>query len=67
MSVQRIDNPRGHTHGWQARAHLAPGQRLTAFFSDSVHGGTAQALKRAEKAEAKLWIRVRELKRMCKA
>jgi hypothetical protein len=46
---------------------LAPGQRLTAFFSDSVHGGTAQALKRAEKAEAKLWIRVRELKRMCKA
>lgn len=28
MSIQRIDIPAKHTHGWQARAHIAPGERL---------------------------------------
>lgn len=54
MSVVRIDNPTGHTHGWQARAHVAKGlPRLTKFVPDS-SGGRAAAKRKAQWHEARL-------------
>ena len=66
MSVQRIDIEHKHTHGWQARAYLAPGERLTAFFSDGANGDAQQALRRAQHAEAVLMREARRLKRQDK-
>lgn len=54
MSIQRIDIPHKHTHGWQARAHVAPGRRITAFFSDKQCGGTRAAKRAAQAAEPSL-------------
>jgi len=54
MSIQRIDILDKHTHGWQARAHVAPGHRLTMFFSDKQCGGTRAAKRAARAAEPSL-------------
>lgn len=54
MAVTRICHPATHTVGWQARAHVAPGQRLTRFFADESHGGMARAYDLAVKAELAL-------------
>jgi hypothetical protein len=62
MSVQRIDNPSNHTHGWQARAHVAPGWRLTRFFADDANGGTRSALSAAEQAEISLKRKAKRIK-----
>ena len=62
MSVVRIDNPAGHTHGWQARAHLVAGQRLTKFFADDSHGGVIAAMKAAHTAEVQLQRKAKRLR-----
>jgi hypothetical protein len=55
VSVVRIDNQAKHTHGWQARAHVAKGMpRLTKLVSDSDAGGRREALKKARWHEARL-------------
>ena len=38
MSIVRIDIPESHTHGWQARAYVVKGLKLTRFISDSRKG-----------------------------
>lgn len=38
MSIVRIDIPESHTHGWQARAYVVKGLKLTRFISDSRRG-----------------------------
>lgn len=60
MSVQRIDSR--NTHGWQARAHVAPGVRLTKFFADGAHGGKRRARQLAKLHEAALYELARTLK-----
>jgi hypothetical protein len=63
MSIQRIDCPAKRTHGWQARA-CAPGmRRLTAFFSDSAHGGRARAYELAAAAHEVLWRKARRMRK----
>lgn len=64
MSIQRIDIEHKHTHGWQARAYVAPGERLTAFFSDRANGDAQRALRRAQSAEVVLRREARRLKRL---
>lgn len=54
MSVQRILDARCGSYGWQARAHVAPGRRLTRFFADDQHGGKRAAYELAQRAEANL-------------
>lgn len=62
MSVVRIDNPAQHTHGWQARAHVAKGRpRLTKFVADS-DGGPQVAKRKAEWHEARLKAQARRLR-----
>lgn len=63
MSIQRIDNPFNNTRGWQARAHVAPGQRITRFFADKAHGGPVAAQRAAEVAEASLKRQVKRARR----
>ena len=46
-TVQRIDDGLNRTHGWQARAYVRPGVRLTKFFSDKLNGGKRHAYWRA--------------------
>lgn len=68
MSVVRIDNPAGRTHGWQARAHVAKGlPRLTRFFADSSHGGKRAAKAAAARAEAQLQRKARRLQKAVSA
>lgn len=64
MAIQRIDIPASHTHGWQARAHLTGDQRLTAFFSDTKHGGPAGAEDKALRAAKRLQNKARKLRRI---
>lgn len=55
MSVVRIDSDASHTHGWQARAHVAKGlPRLTKLVSDSEAGGRRAARRKAAWHEARL-------------
>lgn len=54
MSIQRIESTTCHTTGWQARAHVAPGERLTQLCSDNDHGGIDGAYGAALIAERKL-------------
>lgn len=61
MSIQRIDIPHKRTHGWQARAYVAPGERLTSFSADKACGGRRKARAHAEDAEQVL---KREAKRL---
>lgn len=63
MSVQRIDNHDNFTHGWQARAYIAPNRRLTRFFADDANGGTRRARKAADAAEVELKRRAKRLKK----
>ena len=63
MTVQRIDNPVGHTHGWQARAHVSGSKRLTRFFADDRHGGQLRAQILAKQADEKLQRQAAKLKR----
>lgn len=63
MSTQRIVHPRSGTYGWQARAYIAPGERLTRFFADDAHGGIFAALKAAVRAEGKLKREARRIRR----
>lgn len=63
MSIQRIDIPHKRTHGWQARAHVRPGERLTRFFADQANGGKRKAHRAAESAEPGLKRRARELRK----
>lgn len=51
MSIQRIDIPKSHTHGHQARAYLYDDRYLSAFFADQAHGGPDKAKAVAKKAE----------------
>lgn len=62
MSVVRIDNPAAHTHGWQARAHVAKGlPRLTKFIADS-GGGRLAAKRKAAWHEARLKAQAERLR-----
>lgn len=63
MSVQRIDNHDRFTHGWQARAYIAPNRRLTRFFADDANGGTRKARKAADAAEVELKRRAKRIKK----
>lgn len=54
MSIQRIQSTGCRTAGWQARAHVAPGERLTRLCSDNDHGGIDGAYGAALIAERKL-------------
>jgi hypothetical protein len=63
MSVQRIDIDRKHTHGWQARAYIEPGRRLTKLCSDGANGGRRKARAAAKLAEAALKRKARGMKR----
>lgn len=62
MSIQRIDIEHKRTHGWQARAYVAPGKRLAAFFGDQSNGNSAMALRRARQAEELLKQEAQRLK-----
>jgi hypothetical protein len=62
MSIQRIDIPKKRTHGWQARAYISPGERLTAFSSDKAHGGKRKARLHAERAEVFLKRQAKRLR-----
>jgi hypothetical protein len=64
MSIQRIDIEHKRTHGWQARAYLSPGERLTAFFSDQANGDAQQAHRRAQSAEVVLMREARRVRRL---
>lgn len=66
MSVQRIDNHENFTHGWQARAYIAPNRRLTRFFADDANGGTRKARKAADAAEVQLKRRAKRIKNKAK-
>lgn len=62
MSVVRIDSHASHTHGWQARAHVAKGQpRLTKFIPDS-DGGRLAAKRKAAWHEVRLKAQARRLR-----
>lgn len=63
MSIQRIDIPRKRTHGWQARAHVTPDWRLTAFFADKASGGAQAALRAARAVEPVLKRRAARLRK----
>lgn len=63
MSVKRIDNHDRFTHGWQARAYIAPNRRLTRFFADDANGGTRKARKAADAAEVELKRRAKRIKK----
>lgn len=63
MSVQRIDNHDRFTHGWQARAYIAPNRRLTRFFADDANGGIRMARKAADAAEVELKRRAKRIKK----
>lgn len=64
MSIQRIDNPAGHTHGWQARWPMPDGsqRRWTRFFADESHGGHYRALVLAQREEAALQRKARRMR-----
>jgi hypothetical protein len=61
MAITRINHSESNTVGWQARAHVAPGHRLTRFFADQSHGGMAKAYDLAVAAERQLKRRARAL------
>jgi hypothetical protein len=63
MSIQRIDIPAKRTHGWQARAHIAPGERLTRLISDKEHGGKRAARHVADQVEAQLKRQAKRIRR----
>lgn len=63
MAIQRIESRRAKSRGWQARAHVAPGERLTRFFADQLHGGIDAAYAYAMNAEAHLQRQVRRMRR----
>ena len=63
MSVQRILNTRCGSYGWQARAHVAPGWRLTRFFADDQHGGKRAAYEAAQLAELELKRQAKRLQK----
>lgn len=54
MSVQRIVHAASGTKGWQARVYTRAPKYVSAFFSDSLHGGSRKAKDAAIKAERKL-------------
>ena len=63
MSVVRIDNPTKHTHGWQARAHVAKGQpRLTKLVSDNDAGGRQAAWRKATWHELRLKAQAKRIR-----
>lgn len=62
MALQRIVDSRCGSYGWQARAHVAPGWRLTRFFADDQHGGKRAAYEAAQRAEQQLKRRAKRLK-----
>lgn len=63
MSVVRIDNPTKHTHGWQARAHVAKGlPRLTKLVSDNDAGGRQAAKRKAAWHELRLKAQARRIR-----
>lgn len=63
MSVVRIDNPTKHTHGWQARAHVAKGlPRLTKLVSDNDAGGRNEARRKAQWHELRLKAQARRIR-----
>ncbi len=54
--IQRIDNDKCASHGWQARVPI-PGQPrryVSRFFADKAHGGKRKAKDLAEQALPKL-------------
>lgn len=63
MSIQRIDIPSKHTHGWQARAHVTKNRRLTAFFADGLCGGSRKAERAARAVEPSLKRRAARLRK----
>jgi hypothetical protein len=62
MSIQRIDIPKKRTHGWQARAHVRAGLRLTAFYADQLNGGRRAAQRLAKAQAEKLKKRAKALR-----
>lgn len=54
MGIQRIQSTSCSTTGWQARAHLAPGERLTKLCSDADYGGIDGSYGAALLAEQRL-------------
>lgn len=63
MPIQRIDIPKKRTHGWQARAHVRAGLRLTAFYADQLNGGRRAARRLAKAQAEKLKKRAKELQK----
>lgn len=63
MGIQRIQSTSCHTAGWQARAHVAPGERLTKPCSDADHGGIDGSYGAALLAEQRLQRQVQVLLR----
>lgn len=63
MSIQRIVDTRCGSYGWQARAHVAPGRRLTRFFADDQHGGKRAAYEAAQRAEVQLKRQAKRLRK----
>ena len=62
LSIQRIDIPSKHTHGWQARAYIAgERKRLTRFFADREYGPW-RAYELAEQAEKALKKRAKGMR-----
>lgn len=61
MGIQRVESRKCKTAGWQARAHVAPGERLTQLCSDSAHGGIDGAYGAALEAERRLQRQARVL------
>lgn len=61
MAVQRIDSK--GTHGYQARWHVRPGQRVTRFFADGTSGGKRRARELAKQEEPRLRRRAMSLRR----
>lgn len=67
MAVQRITSPDCASYGYQARAYIGEGRRLTRFFADDAHGGAERARKLAEAADKQLQRQAKKIKRQAGA
>lgn len=57
MSIVRVQD------GYQARAYVAPGRKLTKFVSDRANGGMGPAWQAAEQVEKKLKAKAKRIRR----
>jgi hypothetical protein len=62
MSIIEIYHPASATYGWQARAHVRKGERLTKFLSWGQHGGRYEAMRKARWHEVRLKAQAKRLR-----